>query len=93
MRSVWFPAACAVTNSADLSQLSGSKEESSVLMRGLGCVFCPPSASGGLPGWSRRGAAGWTGKGSWVLWGGVCYEHTEKGAVGRTWILGRRMSF
>ena len=27
-----------------------------MLMRGLGCVSCPPSASGGLPGWARRGA-------------------------------------
>lgn len=27
-----------------------------------------------------------------MLWGGVGYEHSEQGAVGRTWILGRRMS-
>lgn len=27
-----------------------------------------------------------------MLWGGVGYEQSEQGAVGRTWILGRRMS-
>lgn len=51
----------------------------------------PLPQAGGLPGQARRGAAAWAREGSWGRWGGVCYEHLEKGAVGRTRILGRRM--